>query len=606
MSLDQTSPDNGVKALADYLNYYKKLESPGFALLVAGEWGAGKTYQVKAMLEGDKPAYVSLFGLRSNAEIRIKVLVQLDKKKGWLKSAEQFLKGKNVSFMGFGGSAGDFVSDTLSLAFDDKLPKNSLVVLDDFERASNKDEILGLINQYVEHMGCRVVVIANEEKVDDGFKEQKEKVFGHTITVQAQVNAAFEHFFSKLGPEEQGRLVPFKQEIVSVFLASGSQSLRILRNVLAASGMFSSLFEEDQISNHAEFRKILMLFFAIAIEVQRGDMARDVLADRIRSYTLIMAIRSKQKPDGVPDERRQRLEKFGVSHERYKLILDIGYLWLSNDLLVEMIFDGRFCKSRLQQYLAETQQFLPPNKQPGWRRVYELSSHSDVEVDDAAREIDGIWENRTSDIMGEILHIWSLRIMRTKNGLMKPSETGHVGELTGYFDDLVHQSRFALTVDKSLFLNHPAYGGYGLWRNEENTEMLIEAFAHAEKCARQMLEKKFPEIRSRILDVLRDKPQDFESLLNGDGSKVGEFDAIPVLLAFAPTDYLHEFLKLPVDHWLNVTRVLRARRGRISPNGQLRDELAWFNSVEQLILAEVEKQKDTWNAIRLGWCVPFA
>ena len=52
----------GKSHLQDYLEYYCSLEVPQYAVLVTGDWGTGKTYQVRKILPKDKAYYVSLFG----------------------------------------------------------------------------------------------------------------------------------------------------------------------------------------------------------------------------------------------------------------------------------------------------------------------------------------------------------------------------------------------------------------------------------------------------------------------------------------------------------------------------------------------------------------
>ena len=44
--------------LESYLEYYLSLESPGFAVLVKGPWGTGKTFQVKKFIPEAKRYYV--------------------------------------------------------------------------------------------------------------------------------------------------------------------------------------------------------------------------------------------------------------------------------------------------------------------------------------------------------------------------------------------------------------------------------------------------------------------------------------------------------------------------------------------------------------------
>jgi hypothetical protein len=59
----------------EYLNYYVNFpHSPGFAVILNGAWGIGKTYLLKGFLEnqrklGKKCVYVSLYGLDALDEI---------------------------------------------------------------------------------------------------------------------------------------------------------------------------------------------------------------------------------------------------------------------------------------------------------------------------------------------------------------------------------------------------------------------------------------------------------------------------------------------------------------------------------------------------------
>jgi len=45
--------------LESYLDYYKSLSNPGYAVLITGAWGVGKTYQVKDALKANEFYYIS-------------------------------------------------------------------------------------------------------------------------------------------------------------------------------------------------------------------------------------------------------------------------------------------------------------------------------------------------------------------------------------------------------------------------------------------------------------------------------------------------------------------------------------------------------------------
>ncbi|MEM8290851.1 P-loop NTPase fold protein, partial [Morganella morganii] len=63
--------------LKNYLDYYTKLENPGYALLITGGWGSGKTYQINKYFERKKDdiCYVSLFGINSIQDIYSSIFI---------------------------------------------------------------------------------------------------------------------------------------------------------------------------------------------------------------------------------------------------------------------------------------------------------------------------------------------------------------------------------------------------------------------------------------------------------------------------------------------------------------------------------------------------
>ncbi|NER52970.1 MAG: hypothetical protein F6J92_41305, partial [Symploca sp. SIO1A3] len=68
--------------ITDYLNYYCGLaHAPGFAVLLKGQWGAGKTWFIKKYCENlkknkQKCLYISLYGMTSFAEIEYALLTK--------------------------------------------------------------------------------------------------------------------------------------------------------------------------------------------------------------------------------------------------------------------------------------------------------------------------------------------------------------------------------------------------------------------------------------------------------------------------------------------------------------------------------------------------
>ena len=73
--------------LEHFLNYYMNTEAPGYAVLVTGDWGTGKTFQVCHYLAEKERWYVSVYGLGSANDIHSAILSQIDPKLELTKTA---------------------------------------------------------------------------------------------------------------------------------------------------------------------------------------------------------------------------------------------------------------------------------------------------------------------------------------------------------------------------------------------------------------------------------------------------------------------------------------------------------------------------------------
>lgn len=100
--------------LYEALKYYCSLDKPGYAVMVTGDWGVGKTHQVKAALariEAEWPhrdpnlnyksAYVSLFGLGTGAEIDAAVVRSFSPAASKAIAGFKFIGGTASEFVGF-------------------------------------------------------------------------------------------------------------------------------------------------------------------------------------------------------------------------------------------------------------------------------------------------------------------------------------------------------------------------------------------------------------------------------------------------------------------------------------------------------------------------
>lgn len=154
-----------------------------YAVMIAGEWGCGKTYFVRKTLipeiskhEDQKPKdikrrviYISLYGVNSVDEISKQIIVNAYlEKEGKAKELIQIgskIVGVALSLLPALGVNID--EKNLSGKLSELLQiKNIILVFDDLERCDCPiNEVLGYINAFVEQEGIKVILIANEKEI---------------------------------------------------------------------------------------------------------------------------------------------------------------------------------------------------------------------------------------------------------------------------------------------------------------------------------------------------------------------------------------------------------------------------------------------------------
>ena len=253
----------------EILNYINRNETTG-ALLLTGKWGCGKSYLVKKIAkdqEKDKKAamaIVSLFGLDSVAAVNKSVkdmylgfqLGALDKVNNrFTHTITKFIKdGLEVASKAANGNAAlsaashglssvmsydvlGFIEIRNTIGKDDKARK-FVIVFDDLERSNlGKRELLGAINEYVENKQIKIIIIADEDKLDgDEYKEYKEKLIARTIRMSTDYDSLIDEIIDRYNETAEGYKSFLNNNsaiLKQVFAESQSDNLRILKAAIA-------------------------------------------------------------------------------------------------------------------------------------------------------------------------------------------------------------------------------------------------------------------------------------------------------------------------------------------------------------------------------------
>lgn len=256
--------------IRDFLDYYlNRCQEPDYAVLITGCWGSGKSYFIRNYLTGNavvkdfltdvekyRVIYVTLFGAKTRAEMDQRVFEKLHP----VLSSKGMKLGLNavqiVSRM-LSPDSGVAVNglSVLSKAFiksQKKQPaKKVVVVFDDVERADIPvPELLGYLNEYVEHLHIPCILVADQERWEEAktcqedkatlhsLSSTQEKVIGKTFQIQTEPQEVLDSWLKDgsdccpVGARAKKVLAEHKKLLVQIMEANDLRNYRALRHTL--------------------------------------------------------------------------------------------------------------------------------------------------------------------------------------------------------------------------------------------------------------------------------------------------------------------------------------------------------------------------------------
>lgn len=292
-----------VESIKDFI----KQEQTSYAVLINGAWGSGKTHfwennlikeieEIPIIQENSddtyKHVYISLYGLSNVDEVRKKLLLNLylykskeeENKFNPFKN-EKVIKVGSIVLSGlkdaklFGVSANSFKLETTDIQ---KLINLSDVVFcfDDLERSSIPiNELLGYINELVEHGNAKVIIIANEEAIDEKekYKKIKEKVVGRTLLYKPDHTVVVEQIVNSMKNQDCKKMLQENMTLIEkLFHSSNTNNIRILKQIIFDFEIIYNKVQEnypeisEKVMREKVMREILHFTFATSFEVRSG------------------------------------------------------------------------------------------------------------------------------------------------------------------------------------------------------------------------------------------------------------------------------------------------------------------------------------------------
>jgi GTPase SAR1 family protein len=408
-----------------YLDYYCGLShAPGFAVLLQGQWGSGKTwfinkYREKLKEENHKCLYVSLYGMTGFSDIEDAFFRQLHpilSSKGMAVTG-RLLKGLIKGTLKFDWDSDKKDDGALNVQVPEiNLPEylrntdKAILIFDDLERCKiDLSNILGYINYFVEHQDLKVILIANEDELlkDCDYKVIKEKLIGKTFAVSLDFEGALENFITMANHPDVRKSLSDNTELIRDFYEKAEyENLRNLKQIVLDFERIFDVLPEKAKSQSELLKDLLRPLIAFSIEIKRGVLLPKNIGQLQEEYRsgASRRVSSRQTSNTVKEEVAEETTPLEKMLERY-VFLNLFDPFPSKAWW-QLFFDkGTVDVKELHQSIENSKYFQDENT-PSWIRLWHFTDLSDNEFGDIINEVEASYANRDYVEIGVIKHIF--------------------------------------------------------------------------------------------------------------------------------------------------------------------------------------------------------
>ena len=570
-----------VESILDYI----RSDYTDYAIMINGEWGSGKTYfwnnkirpKIESMqLNGKRytAIYMSLYGISNLEEISKKIFIEttqlMDKnlKKfmdaSGVKNIPEYAK-TGLDMANFFGVTqnGDRIDYGQFFSTDDKV-----LCFDDLERA-NVDviDILGYINNFVEHDHIKTIIICNEKELSTKLKnsnlEMKTFIATYLLDKENKLNIktdkpmverirdTIEYVFDKANDYERIKekligetfeyapeftyiingllmryencpdLIRFLREntnlIISTFNKSGTRNLRILKHSLTN---FKKIFDEVNKSypntNHRVLQTMLIFTIAISFEIKAGKITKDKFVN-INDNEEYKAILVSSRV--FMDNRQFYIKEFDNNYY-YNFKAEYRFFKFIELYVRTRIFDMKVFKRDMEAIINT----VDTDKLPGYKRLL-------------TEEYWKISDDQFSGVVTEVLD-------DVKNGRI---ELINVVKLFAYFAHFVRKGLidYDMRTIKSVFLNGMNISSLtssycpnveeelaSLAIEEDKSEDMEEILSHFNNINAQLEDKMYKEKAEEVFKYIPMKMEQFYDKFDKECMQVPIFKYYDVFQMF--------------------------------------------------------------------------
>ena len=328
-------------------------------------------------------------------------------------------------------------------------------------------------------------------------------------------------------------------------------------------------------AHNAAMTAMLRLLFALSFELKAGLLKEDDLKNRPSSFGIALAKRLSGEK-GVSSA-------FAIAQQRYPGV-DLEATTLSDESLTNLLFKGIVDSEGIQKELDASSFFVTVADEPAWRTVWLAYERTENEFNTALVKMEHEFASREYVQIGEIEHVFGLRLWLSKIGVLPISVSDVIEDSKRYIDELYETGRLEpLPTREDSFLSQFS-GYYGLGIRERKTKEFQEIYKHLHAKRHAAETDRYPAIADGLLKNMVADPELFFRRINLTDGGESEYFNVPVLSSLGTDQFVNVFLEQHPKSQRTILTALKARydQGRI--DGSLAPEQPWATAVRDKIM----------------------
>ncbi|MCH2072947.1 P-loop NTPase fold protein [Acinetobacter pittii] len=574
------------KHIEDYLDYYfnddkKKLN---YAIMINGAWGCGKTWFVnqyieKLKLENKKVVYISLNGIKGFEQLdgliysELYPIVNGKTSKFLTKGIGTLLKGMKVDLTGFDFEKFYRIKDSV------------IIFIDDMERCKiNTEELFGHINNFVENLGIKTVIIADESQIkEEEYLKIKEKLIDATFTYTEDTSVVIDSIVGGIVDSQLRSMLELnKEEIMDLFRLAGYKNLRSLKQSIYSFENFydKDFFTRNNIFYKDVFFKTFKVYLILSLENKKGIFKNGILNFNPDDSFLQDEKLSVKIAAGYRGINGKEASDF---YNKYNLSISDMVFSQENwtNILLNRIFEKELINKELNEGYFRTE-----IEKPIWFKLMNFFDMTESEFDSLIDQAKYVLEQENFENWADIIHTFSMLVYFNKISIIEIDLDVLKTHALHSFDKVFPVVDNLKSLREIEYKEHSSGYGYFASGIDYFNDFLDEINTSYETKYNANLKEKADE----LVDIMKVDPTLFYHRINLTNNSDNLFYDVPVLKEIEPTKFSEELCNLSKSDLSIILPALRKRYQLIMQDPIYPKEKDWLEKVVENINSVILSQ----------------